>query len=124
MTRMKDCVFCKIVTGEIQAYKVYEDDRYLAFLDIRPLSPGHTLVIPKEHHRWVWDVADMGGYFTVVRKIAKALQHISGTDEVHMKVLGEEVHHAHVWIFANPDKALGDTDDFENNAEKIRTKLS
>ena len=48
---MNDCVFCKIVAGEIPAHKVYEDDKYLAFLDIRPLSPGHTLVIPKTHFR-------------------------------------------------------------------------
>jgi histidine triad (HIT) family protein len=45
----KNCVFCKIVAGEIPAEKIYEDTSFLAFMDIRPLSPGHTLVIPKEH---------------------------------------------------------------------------
>ncbi|MHB8913582.1 MAG: HIT family protein, partial [Minisyncoccota bacterium] len=98
-TASASCIFCKIVAGEIPAHKVYEDDTYLAFLDIRPLSPGHTLIIPKAHYRWVWDVEDMGSYFEVVRKIAKALQKISGTDEVHMKVIGEEIEHAHVWVF-------------------------
>ena len=44
-----DCVFCKIVNGEIPAYKVYEDEKIMAFLDINPYSPGHTLIIPKEH---------------------------------------------------------------------------
>lgn len=120
---MNDCVFCKIVEGEIPAYKVYEDKDFVAFLDIRPLSPGHTLVIPKKHHRFVWDVSDIGGYFTVVQKIAKALQKISGTDEVLAKVVGEEVAHAHVWIFPNPDKAVGEKDDFETNAARIRAAL-
>lgn len=123
MIASMDCVFCKIVAGDIPAHKVYEDEHFLAFLDIRPLAPGHTLVIPKEHHRWVWDVADMGGYFSVVQKIAKVLQKISGTDEVHMKVVGEEVPHAHVWVFPSPDKATGDKNDFETNAANLREAL-
>jgi len=123
MIASMDCVFCKIVAGDIPAHKVYEDEHFLAFLDIRPLAPGHTLVIPKEHHRWVWDVADMGSYFSVVQKIAKVLQKISGTDEVHMKVVGEEVPHAHVWVFPAPDKATGDKNDFETNAANLREAL-
>lgn len=120
---MNDCIFCKIVSGSIPAHKVYEDGQFLAFLDIRPLSAGHTLVIPKEHHRWVWDVADIGEYFKVVQKIARALQKTSGTDEVQMKVIGEEVPHAHVWVFPSPDKANGDRNDFETNAANLREAL-
>ncbi|MFZ2500825.1 MAG: HIT domain-containing protein [Minisyncoccia bacterium] len=116
---MDGCIFCKIVSGEIPAHRVYEDDHYLAFLDIRPLSAGHTLVIPKEHHRFVWDVMDVGGYFSVVQKIAHALQKVSGTDEVYMKVIGEEVPHAHVWVYPNPEKSSGDKNDFETNAEHL-----
>lgn len=121
---MNNCVFCKIVSGEIPSHRVYEDEHYLAFLDIRPLSPGHTLIIPKTHFRYVWDVADMAGYFTVVRKIARALQKTSGTEEVHMKVVGEEVPHAHVWLFPNPDAAIGTKDDFERNATAVRQALA
>ena len=120
----EDCIFCKIVLGEIPAHKVYEDESFLAFLDIRPLSAGHTLIIPKEHHRWVWDVVDVGSYFSVVQKIAKALQKVSGTDEVYMKVIGEEVEHAHVWVFPNPDTAMGDKKDFETNATNLRGVLA
>ncbi|MCX6786419.1 MAG: HIT domain-containing protein [Candidatus Kaiserbacteria bacterium] len=121
---MEECIFCKIIAGDIPAHKVYEDEQFLAFLDIRPLSAGHTLVIPKEHYRFVWDVPNVGEYFVVVQKIAKALQKISGTDEVYMKVIGEEVPHAHVWVFANPDKAAGDKNDFTTIAEKIRQAIN
>jgi histidine triad (HIT) family protein len=117
------CIFCKIVAGEIPAHKVYEDERHLAFLDIRPLSAGHTLIIPKAHERWVWDVADLGSYFEVARKIAKALQKISGTDEIHMKVVGEEIPHAHIWVYPAPDKARGGEDAFETNAANIRDAI-
>ena len=121
---MDTCIFCKIVAGTVPAHRVYEDEHYVAFLDIRPLSAGHTLVIPKEHHRFVWDVTGIGDYFAVVQKVAKALQQISGTDEVHMKVIGEEVEHAHVWVFPSPDKAQGDKNDFETNAKNLSSALT
>ena len=120
---MNDCIFCKIVAGAVPAYRVYEDDQFLAFLDIRPLSAGHTLVIPKEHYRFVWDIENIAGYFAVAQKVAKALQKISGTDEVFMKVIGEEVPHAHIWIFANPDKAIGEKSNFDVNAEMLRQAI-
>ena len=118
-----DCLFCNIISGTIPCTKVYEDDNFLAFLDIHPLSPGHTLVIPKKHYRWVWNVEAIDQYFLVVQKIARALQKVSGTDEVYSKIIGEEVAHAHIWIFPNPEKAVGDKKAFEGNAEKIREVL-
>lgn len=93
-----DCIFCKIVKGEIPAYKVYEDDKFLAFLDVRPLNQGHTLVIPKEHYRWVWDHPDIGEYYRVVGQVARAIKKAFDTDYVVSLVLGEEVPHAHVWL--------------------------
>jgi len=119
-----DCIFCKIVAGEIPAHKVYEDDEFLAFLDIRPQAPGHTQVIPKQHYRWVWDVPQVGRYFEVARKVAKAMQNTFGPiDEVHSRIMGEEVPHAHIWIYPAPAKAHGNKNDFEGNAEKIRAAL-
>lgn len=120
---MENCIFCKLAAGEIPSHKVYEDDYYLAFLDIRPLSPGHTLVIPKQHYRWVWDVPEVGTYFEVVRKIAVAIEKAFGVDEVHAKIVGEEVHHAHIWIYTAPNKAIGNKEDFSANAEKIKNEL-
>ena len=60
---MTDCLFCKIVAGEIPCQKVYEDDKFLAFLDIKPQSPGHTLLIPKTHYRWVYDVENYSEFW-------------------------------------------------------------
>jgi len=93
-----DCVFCKIVAGEIPSYKVYENEAILAFLSIEPLNPGHVLVIPKKHYRWVWDVPDIGANYQVAGRVAHALKRALATDWVVSLVLGEEVPHAHVWL--------------------------
>jgi histidine triad (HIT) family protein len=92
------CVFCKIVNGEIPSHKVYEDDNFLAFLDLRPLNVGHTLVIPKKHYRWVWDVPNIGEYYQIVGKVANAIRKAFDTEYVVSLVLGEEVAHAHIWL--------------------------
>jgi histidine triad (HIT) family protein len=120
---MEDCVFCKIVRKEIPATVVYEDDGFLAFMDIHPRAAGHVQVIPKEHFRWVWDVPNIGDYFEVVKKIAKA-QQLAFHESVRSRVMGDEVHHAHVWLFPHPEETTGDTHDFAGNAEKIRSALT
>ena len=121
---MDDCIFCKIVKGELPSYKVYEDDDFFAFLDTNPLSAGHTLVIPKEHARWVWDIKNIGTYFDVTRKIAKAMQKAFGIEMIQSKIIGDEMFHAHIWLFTNPKESTGDKKDFEGNAEKIRAELN
>lgn len=95
---MSDCIFCKIVKGDIPCHKVYEDKDFFAFLDIRPLNPGHTLVVPKKHFRWVWDVPNVNRYYTTVAKIAKAMKKAFKTDYIVSLVFGQEVPHAHVWL--------------------------
>jgi histidine triad (HIT) family protein len=120
---MNDCIFCKIVRGEIPSEKVYEDETFIAFMDIHPTSPGHVQVIPKEHYRWVWEVPSAGAYFEVVRKIAKAQQKAFSTDWVLSKIVGDEVPHAHIWVFPNKEVA-GNAQDFAGNAAKIKTALN
>ncbi|OHA24473.1 MAG: hypothetical protein A3D52_01190 [Candidatus Taylorbacteria bacterium RIFCSPHIGHO2_02_FULL_44_36] len=116
---MTDCVFCKIVKREIPAEIVYEDKDFLAFLDIHPQSPGHTLIIPKKHYRWVWDVPNAGDFFGVAKKIAVAQQKVFNTDWILSKIIGDEVQHAHIWIF--PNAQVGDDkNNLKANAEKIR----
>lgn len=119
---MEGCLFCKIVRGEIPSHKVYEDENFLAFLDIHPQSPGHTQVIPKTHYRWVWDVPNVGEYFEVVRTIANAQRKAFGTDWVLSRIVGDEVPHAHIWVFPS-NEAKGDKNDFEKNAGAVRGYL-
>ncbi|MES2213968.1 MAG: HIT domain-containing protein [Patescibacteria group bacterium] len=120
---MNDCIFCKIVKKEIPAEIVYEDTDFLAFLDIHPESPGHVQVIPKAHVRWVWDVPNVGEYFDVVKKIAVAQRKAFNTEWVLSKIVGDEVKHAHIWVY--PDwNVTGDKEDLKGNAEKIREAIA
>src|SRR3989339_473799 len=91
-----NCIFCKIVNKEIPCYQVYEDTNFLAFLDIRPLNPGHLLLIPKKHYRWVWDIPEE--YSSILNKLANQLKKVLGTDYVQSLVIGDEVHHAHIHL--------------------------
>ncbi len=124
---MPDCIFCKIVEGTIPAHKVHEDEHFLVFLDTHPQSPGHVQVIPKKHHRWVWDLptdSDTPGnfseYLTLVHRIVSAQRKAFETDWILSKIVGDEVQHAHIWLFPN-DQVSGDKMDFAKNAEKIRS---
>lgn len=132
---MNDCVFCKIVRKELPAYVVYEDGEFMAFLSIVPLNPGHALVIPKKHYRWVWDVPNIGEYYQIVQKIANAQTKAFETDKIVSLVIGEEVAHAHVWLVPRfeGDGHGGAVDiknvkrfskeEMEEFAEKIRSAL-
>ena len=92
-------VFGKIVAGEIPCYKIYEDEKNLAFLDINPESKGHTLVIPKVEVDKIYDLSDedYDSLFRAVKKIAKHMEEIFGT-RILMKVVGTDVAHAHVHL--------------------------
>ncbi|MFA6158693.1 MAG: HIT domain-containing protein [Candidatus Paceibacterota bacterium] len=118
------CIFCKIAAGTIPCHKIYEDADFLAFLDINPVSAGHALVIPKQHHRWVWDVPNVGAYFEVARQIALAQKKAFGTDEVFSKIIGEDVPHAHIWVYQNPASAKGDPKNFDTHAKGLRRMLN
>ena len=119
---MKNCIFCKIIKGEVPYDKVYEDKDFLAFLDISPLNPGHTLVVPKKHYRWVVEVLKFGEYWEAAGKIAKAVQKILKTDSINFIVLGYEVSHAHIHIIPRfNDDDLGWTIDWSKR-KKIKRK--
>ncbi|MBP9719569.1 MAG: HIT domain-containing protein, partial [Candidatus Levybacteria bacterium] len=116
------CIFCKIINKEIPAHIVYEDANFFAFLDINPIAVGHTLVIPKKHFRWVWDLpikseneATIGQYFEIAQKIALAERKAFGVEQIISKVVGEEVHHAHIWLYP-PADTTGNKKDFAVNA--------
>lgn len=102
---MPDCLFCKIVRGEIPTNKVYEDENTFALLDINPVNPGHTLVIPKKHVTDIFDI-DESEWLAVMqttRKIAHAIEKSISPDGVNLAMnnragAGQVVFHAHVHI--------------------------
>ena len=73
---MEDCIFCKIVKGEIPSFKVYEDEKVFAFEDINPISPGHTLIIPKKHAQDLWEISDddLSAVHSASKKIMDAIK--------------------------------------------------
>jgi histidine triad (HIT) family protein len=75
---MADCIFCKIVKGDIPCFKVYEDDRVLAFEDVNPISEGHTLIIPKAHAENIWEISgeDLTAIHLASKKVADAIKEV------------------------------------------------
>lgn len=103
-------IFSKIIKGEIPSYKVAEDDRYFAFLDINPLQWGHTLVIPKQETDYIFDLDDdtLAGMQVFAKKVAKAIKAAIPCRKVGQAVLGLEVPHAHIHLV--PLTTEGDMD--------------
>jgi histidine triad (HIT) family protein len=132
---MDDCIFCKISKGEIPSYKVYEDKNFVGFLDINPLSPGHTLLIPKDHYEWVDDYEPFGKYWEVARNLSKTIETALDPLLVSYVVYGLGVPHAHIHLIPkfegdqhpkgpNPEKTIKYKEgEAEEVARKIRTAL-
>jgi histidine triad (HIT) family protein len=97
---MADSIFTKIIKGEIPCHKLYEDAATLAFLDIHPVQPGHTLVIPKKQIEFVWDLPaeDYQKLMDTTLKVAKHLRVQLGTQYVGERIVGVDVPHAHVQL--------------------------
>jgi len=95
---MEESIFTKIVKGEIPSHKVYEDPLTLAFLDIHPIQPGHTLVIPKSQVEFVWDLPeeDYQALMSTVYKVAQRMREVLGVRFIGEIIEGVEVPHAHV----------------------------
>ena len=120
-------IFSKIVAGEIPCYKVYEDEKTLAFLDINPESKGHTLVIPKVEVDKIYELSDEDYHalWATVKKVAARMEEVSGRRTL-MKVIGTDVPHAHVhlmpydetWEYGRTLKLT------EDEFEEIRAKLA
>ncbi len=127
---MDDCIFCKIISGQIPSFKIYEDQNYLAFLDINPINPGHTLLIPKTHYRWVYDIPAQSEIWPLATKIGQDLKQKLNADYFTYITAGMEVPHAHIHIvprFQN-DKMTGMLDQFRINStiqevESVYNKL-
>jgi len=101
-------LFTRIVRGEIPAHKILENDQYLAFLDLRPVNPGHTLVIPKQEIDYIFDMEDelLKGLMVFTKKVARAIGKAFPCKKVGIMVAGIEVPHAHVHLI--PINSVGD----------------
>ncbi len=93
-------IFTKIINGEIPGYKIAEDDKYFAFLDINPLKKGHTLVIPKKEVDYLFDLDDdmLAGMSVFAKKVAGAIEKVVDCNRIGVVVLGLEVPHAHIHL--------------------------
>ena len=109
-------IFSKIIAGELPSYKVAEDEKFYAFLDINPITWGHTLVVPKKEVDYIFDMDDkeIGEMTVFAKKVAKAIKEAIPCKKVGMAVLGLEVPHAHIHLV--PLKNDGDMD-FKNKIE-------
>lgn len=103
-------IFSKIIKGEIPSYKVAEDDRFYAFLDINPVNWGHTLVVPKREEDYIFDLADdeLSAMALFAKKVATALKKAVPCRKVGVAVIGLEVPHAHIHLV--PMDKEGDLD--------------
>ncbi len=128
-------IFTKIADGEIPSYKVAADDRHYAFLDINPVAPGHTLVIPRREVDYLFDLSEQeyADLMEFARKVALAMKEVMPCRKVGMAVLGLEVPHAHVHLVPITkesdmnffkEKLSLDSKDMAEIAEKINKKFS
>jgi histidine triad (HIT) family protein len=124
----EDCVFCKIVNKEIPAHVVYEDEDFIAILDHRPLTKGNSLIIPKKHYRWVYDVPNFGNYFEVAKKVGLAAQKLYDAEWISFITLGWEVPHAHIRVIPryknDPHSTLVDINKFDHFSKEEMEKIA
>ena len=107
---MSDSIFTKIIKGEIPCYKIAEDDRFIAFLDVFPIKKGHTLVVPKAQIDYLFDLDDslLSGLMIFSKKVAQKMERVISCERVGIAVIGLEVPHAHIHLV--PLDTVGDID--------------
>ena len=127
-------IFTRIINGEIPCYRVAESDRYIAFLDVRPLKAGHTLVVPKTEVDYIFDMDDdsLAGMMLFARKVAKAMKEVIECKRIGVAVIGLEVPHAHIhlipitregdMLFTNPRGPLS-AEENERLAKEIGARV-
>jgi histidine triad (HIT) family protein len=127
-------IFSKIIKGEIPSHKIAEDEHNYAFLDINPLRPGHTLVVPKREVDYFFDLTDeeLASLMSFAKRVAAGIQKMSGCRKVAAVVLGLEVNHAHLHLIPINKESDADfhgehvsmtDDELEEVAQKIREQL-
>lgn len=98
---MEDSIFTKIIKGDIPCHRIYEDEKTLAFLDIHPIQPGHTLVIPKTQVEFLWDLSDEDyvAVTSTAKKVALRIREVLKPPYIGQQVMGTDVPHVHLHVF-------------------------
>lgn len=116
----KSCIFCAIVQEKIPAYRVYEDTFFLGFLDVHPRVLGHTLLIPKKHYRFVYDVPQFDVYWKAALNITNAMKKTLNPQFVSYLTHGLEIPHAHIHILPRTDEKEFVPNPITVNKEKMK----
>jgi histidine triad (HIT) family protein len=135
MNELKEnCIFCKIALKEIPSSIVYEDDKFFGFLDIKPVSNGHSLLIPKEHHVWMHETPDelISGAFITTKRLMNAMLKSLGCDYVQLSIVGKDVPHFHIHLIPRyfndslqmwPTHTYMSDDEMKDYSSKIKNAL-
>lgn len=117
-------IFSRIIAGEIPCYKIAEDDRFFAFLDINPVNWGHTLVVPKKEVDYIFDMEDeeISAFNIFAKRVAKAIKKAIPCRKVGVTVIGLEVPHAHIHLV--PMKAEGDMNFSKKISDPDKDKMA
>ena len=116
-------IFTKIINGEIPSYKIAEDEKCYAFLDISPLAEGHTLVVPKQEVDYIFDLDDelLTHLHLFAKKVAKAMKEVIECEKIGMAVIGLDVRHTHIHIV--PLKEVGDLNFAKSKLELPKERM-
>jgi histidine triad (HIT) family protein len=130
---MEGCIFCKFIKGEINTAEIYEDEKFFAFLDNKPLNSGHTLLLPKKHIDYIFDVEEplYSEIFKTAKKLSKSIKNAVGSKRIGLVIEGFGVSHAHIHLIPlnkgreiDPDRAKPATEkELKETAEKIKKEL-
>lgn len=121
---MDNCIFCKIIKGEINSHKVFEDENCFIFLDINPVTLGHTLLIPKEHYKWMQETPDgiLNHCFLQAKNLMNKMKDKLKADYIQLSVVGTDVPHFHIHLIPkmyNENTNLNFTDISKKDFEKV-----
>jgi len=127
---MEDCLFCKIIKGEILSYKIWEDENFFAFLDINPINPGHIILVSKSHLNYIFDLEEplYSEIFKTAKKLSEPLKKATGAKRIALAIEGFVIPHIHIHLVPvnkvndlDPNRAKkASPEQLSNMAEKIR----
>ncbi len=130
---MDDCIFCKIISGKIDSAKIYEDDKFFAFLDMKPVNPGHVLVVPKKHIDNIFDIEEplYSELFQTAKKLSQPIKNVMESRRIGISVEGFGVPHAHIHLIPinrgyelDPNRAKPATpEELDEIAERIKEEI-